>query len=113
MPLARPEQRQTEHDRSTLFSAPAPSSPVLDQQPDKGRETGFDFARDPLNAKRPMQTFEEVMKADVAEKPGGDGRAAEAAGEPVRPDAEARPQCQDVARQAAARRPDGRLPAGA
>ncbi|MDP9143689.1 MAG: hypothetical protein M3N43_03170, partial [Actinomycetota bacterium] len=69
VPRARAEQQQTDHDRSGLFSAPAPSSPVLDQQPDKGRETGFVFARDPHNAKRPMQTFEEGMKADVAEKP--------------------------------------------
>jgi hypothetical protein len=68
VPRARPEQQQTDHDRSVLFSAPAPSSPVLDQQPDKGRETGFVFGRDPHNAKRPLQTFEEGMKADVAEK---------------------------------------------
>jgi len=68
LPRSRPEQQQTDHDRSGLFSAPAPSSPVLDQQPDKGRETGFLFARDPHNAKRPLQTFEDGMKADVAEK---------------------------------------------
>lgn len=30
---------------------------------------GFDFARDPLNAKRPMQPAEEIMKNDIAEKP--------------------------------------------
>ena len=29
----------------------------------------FDFARDPLNAKRPMQPAEEIMKNDIAEKP--------------------------------------------
>ena len=34
----------------------------------QGRETGFVFARDPLNAKQPMQTFDEIMKADVADK---------------------------------------------
>ena len=45
-----------------------PSSSALDGQPDKGQATGFDFVRDPLNAKRPMQTFDEVMKADVADK---------------------------------------------
>jgi cytochrome c peroxidase len=49
-------------------SAP-PSSPAFDDQPEKGRAPGFDFYRDPLNAKQPMQTFEEIMKADVAEKP--------------------------------------------
>jgi cytochrome c peroxidase len=48
-------------------SAPASSS-AFDDQPDKGRATGFDFYRDPLNAERPMQTFDEVMKADVAAK---------------------------------------------
>ncbi|MGH7415629.1 MAG: cytochrome B6, partial [Candidatus Rokuibacteriota bacterium] len=68
----RPEQRKTEHDRSKVFSpeSAAPSSPALESQPDEGRETGFVFARDPHNAKKPMQTFEEAMKADVAAKPG-------------------------------------------
>jgi cytochrome c peroxidase len=45
-----------------------PSSSALENQPEKGQATGFDFFRDPLNAKRPMQTFDETMKADVAEK---------------------------------------------
>ena len=67
----RPEQKKTEHDRSGIFAAPkAPeSSPALEDQPEKGQITGFDFARDPLNAKRPMQTSEEIMKEDVATKP--------------------------------------------
>jgi cytochrome c peroxidase len=69
VPATRPEQSRTDHDRSGVFAAPAPSSPVLGQQPDQGRETGFVFARDPHNAKRPMQTFDEAMKADLAEKP--------------------------------------------
>jgi cytochrome c peroxidase len=69
VPQSRPEQALTEHDRSTVFRAPAPSSPALDPQADKGRETGFVFARDPHNAKHPMQTFEESMKADIADKP--------------------------------------------
>lgn len=30
---------------------------------------GFDFARDPLNEKRPMQPPEEIMKSDIADKP--------------------------------------------
>jgi cytochrome c peroxidase len=67
----RPEQQKSPHDRSDLFdarSAPGSSS-ALESQPDKGRGLGFDFARDPFNAKRPMQTFDEIMKADVAEKP--------------------------------------------
>src|SRR5262245_44410353 len=65
----RPEQNKTEHDRSDVFTAPAPSSPVFEQQPDKGRETGFVFARDSHGAARPGQTFEEIMKAAAAEKP--------------------------------------------
>ena len=57
-------------DRSDRFT-PAraePSSGALETQPDKGQATGFDFYRDPLNAARPMQSFEETMKADVADK---------------------------------------------
>ena len=54
-------------DRFTAPNAPASSS-AFDAQPEKGQATGFDFVRDPLNAKRPMQTFDETMKADVAEK---------------------------------------------
>jgi cytochrome c peroxidase len=68
----RPEEQKSPHDRSDVFSAqnaPA-SSTVLENQPDKGQGLGFDFARDPFNAKRPMETFEEIMKADVAAKPG-------------------------------------------
>jgi cytochrome c peroxidase len=48
-------------------SAP-PSSEAFADQPDGGKATGFDFARDPLNAKKPMETFDEIMKADVAAK---------------------------------------------
>jgi cytochrome c peroxidase len=46
-----------------------PSSPAFADQPEKGKIEGFDFFRDPLNAKKPMQTFDEIMKADVADKP--------------------------------------------
>src|SRR3982750_2979421 len=44
------------------FAAPnaPPSSSALDAQPEKGQANGFDFSRDPFNAKRPMQTFDEV-----------------------------------------------------
>jgi cytochrome c peroxidase len=71
VPASRPEQRKTEHDRSDLFKGTdaKPSSPALEGQPEQGKITGFDFARDPLNAKKPMQTFEEIMKEDVALKP--------------------------------------------
>ncbi|HEX2230132.1 MAG TPA: cytochrome B6 [Candidatus Binatia bacterium] len=67
----RPEQQKNNHDQSNIFegtNAP-PSSPVLETQPDQGKMLGFDFARDPLNAKRPMQPAEEIMKNDIAEKP--------------------------------------------
>ena len=36
---------------------------------DEGKMLGFDFARDPLNSKRPMQPAEEITKADIADKP--------------------------------------------
>ncbi|WP_256327750.1 cytochrome B6 [Nitrosospira sp. Nl5] len=68
--VTRPEQKKSEHDRSNVFAAPnaMPSSPAFENQPDDGKILGFDFYRDPLNAKKPMQTFEETMKADVAER---------------------------------------------
>jgi cytochrome c peroxidase len=71
VPATRPEQTKTPHDRSGAFEAPSatPSSPVLETQPDKGQGLGFDFSRDPFNARRPMQTFEEIRQADAAEKP--------------------------------------------
>jgi cytochrome c peroxidase len=71
-PATRPEQRKTEHDRAKAFAAPnaVPSSPAFTDQPDDGQIFGFDFYRDPLNAKKPMVTFREVMQADVAAKPG-------------------------------------------
>ncbi len=69
--VTRPEQKKNEHDRSDVFAAPnaKPSSSAFDNQPDKGKVLGFDFYRDPLNAKRPMQMFDEIMKADVADRP--------------------------------------------
>jgi hypothetical protein len=56
----RPEQRLTEHDRAAIFDPknPAPISPAFGTQPKQGRITGFDFARDPLNADKPFTTFE-------------------------------------------------------
>ena len=58
---------QDQGDRFDAAKA-EPSSSALDAQPERGQATGFDFVRDPLNAKRPMQTFDETMKADVADK---------------------------------------------
>ncbi|SFE92241.1 cytochrome B6 [Nitrosomonas sp. Nm166] len=67
----RPEQKKNKHDRSDVFEASnaQSSSTAFKNQPDNGKVLGFDFYRDPLNAKKPMQTFEETMKADIAERP--------------------------------------------
>src|SRR5262249_44839069 len=68
VPVTRPEQRKTEHDNSGVFkdANAEPSSPALTNQPEQGKMLGFDFARDPLNSKRPMMTLEEIMTEDVA-----------------------------------------------
>jgi cytochrome c peroxidase len=68
VPVTRPEQRKTPHDQQDPGKT-APSAAASESQPDKGQGLGFDFARDPFNAKRPMQTAEEIMQADIAEKP--------------------------------------------
>lgn len=67
----RPEQQKSKHDLSPLFDpANAPSSsPALKDQPEEGKFNGFVFGRDPLNAKKPMQTFAEVLKEETAAKP--------------------------------------------
>ncbi len=71
VPANRPEQHKTKHDESDVFDADkaAPSSTALDAQPEHGRFLGFDFGRDPLGAKKPMQTLSEIMKEDVAARP--------------------------------------------
>ncbi len=71
VPAERPEQAKSAHDLSDRFAAQkaSPSSSGFKGQPDEGAITGFDFYRDPLDAKRPMITFEEIMRADVAMKP--------------------------------------------
>jgi cytochrome c peroxidase len=70
VPVERPEQQQSAHDNSNIFQATQamPASNALADQPDQGKVLGFDFYRDPLNAQRPMQTFEEIAQADVAAK---------------------------------------------
>jgi cytochrome c peroxidase len=70
VPAQRPEQERTQRDRSDAFGADnaADSSQALKGQLEKGRITGFDFYRDPLNAKVPMETFEQLMQADIAAK---------------------------------------------
>lgn len=67
----RPEQQKDQHDNSDLFNAPKaqPSSTAFKNQPDEGKVLGFDFFRDPLNAKKPLTTFQEVYQQDVADKP--------------------------------------------
>src|SRR5204862_5178404 len=72
VPAARPEQKKSSRDDSARLAATnaQPSSTVFKQQPDQGKILGFDFSRDPLDAKRPMQTPEEIMKADEAARPG-------------------------------------------
>jgi len=72
VPPDRPEQKDSPHDNPENFkpdSAPL-SSEALQNQPDGGKMLGFDFSRDPLGAKKPMQTFEETMAADVEARPG-------------------------------------------
>jgi hypothetical protein len=66
----RPELHKSAHDQSDVFAADkAPdSSEALPDQPDKGEFPGFDFARAPLGAKKPMATLEEIMKQDEAVK---------------------------------------------
>lgn len=61
----------TEHDKSDAFLAPnaKPSSRAFEEQPDKGAVKGFDFSRDPLNAKVPMENPDVIVKQDKAAKP--------------------------------------------
>src|SRR5262245_2554788 len=71
VPADRPEQKKNDHDNSDVFAATnaSPSSTAFDSQPDKGKFLGFDFRRDPLDSKKPMMTFAEIMREDVATKP--------------------------------------------
>jgi len=67
----RPEQQKSAHDQSDIFdpSRAEPASPVFKTQPKEGKVSGFDFARDPLNADRPNQRPEEIMQKEIANKP--------------------------------------------
>ena len=53
----RPEQQKNSHDNSDVFDSSKAQavSPVFQTQPKQGKLSGFDFARDPLNADQPMQ----------------------------------------------------------
>lgn len=70
-PATRPEQQISEHDRSGMFDAAhaQPSSTAFKGQPKDGKNSGFDFARDPLNSDAPMTTFAQIYKMDVEQKP--------------------------------------------
>jgi hypothetical protein len=70
VPIERPEQKKTEHDRADLFDAPKAraSSPIFEDQPKGGRISGFDFYRDPLNADKPNQDPGAIVKKESANK---------------------------------------------
>jgi len=70
VPGERPEQKKTQHDKDVSEKPAASSSPALKDQPEAGKIEGFDFVRDPLNAKKPKTTFDELMAADIDAKPG-------------------------------------------
>lgn len=67
----RPEQQKTEHDRSNIFDAnnAKPSSPVFQSQPKQGKNSGFDFYRDPLNSDQPNANPDAIMQQLMADKP--------------------------------------------
>ncbi len=71
VPTERPEQKQTDSDKSEKFDwkKPAPLTKALKDQPNGGRIAGFEFSRDPLGAEKPFQTFDEVMKKESEQKP--------------------------------------------
>lgn len=71
VPIERIEQRKTQHDLSNLFASTqaVPSAVGLLNQPDQGKVLGFDFFRDPLNAKRLQQPADEILRADLADRP--------------------------------------------
>ena len=70
VPDERPEQRKSAHDRSNVFQAsqglpPRKRCPI---SPTRGRSWVL-TSPVTLNAKRPMQPFEEIMHADAQAKP--------------------------------------------
>jgi hypothetical protein len=50
VPITRPEQRKTPHDQQDRGKN-ASSAAATETQPDNGQGLGFDFARDPFNAR--------------------------------------------------------------
>jgi hypothetical protein len=69
--MRRPEQDKTEHDSSDIFLAPnaKPSSPVFKGQAKEGKNAGFDFYRDPLDAEMPNQSPDAIMKQLETDRP--------------------------------------------
>jgi hypothetical protein len=69
--MRRPEQDKTEHDSSDIFLAPnaKPSSPVFKGQAKEGKNSGFNFYRDPLNAEMPNQSPDAIMKQLETDRP--------------------------------------------
>jgi cytochrome c peroxidase len=70
VPITRPEQKKNAHDLSAIFEPQnaQPSSPVFATQPKEGKNSGFDFYRDPLNSDHPMANPDEIMKKLAADK---------------------------------------------
>src|SRR3954452_1630652 len=68
VPRERPEQQLGDQDKPENFAASnaPPSSTAFENQPEKGQVNGFEFYRDPLNASRPMQSPDEIVKQDMA-----------------------------------------------
>src|ERR1700739_3818100 len=71
VPVERPEQKKTEHDRSDIFKTQNAQavSPQLKKQPEEGKTSGFDFYRDPLNSERPGGDPSETAQKLIAQKP--------------------------------------------
>ena len=77
VPITRPEQRKTPHDQQDPGKT-APSAAASETQPDKGEGQGFDFARDPFNAKRPDADRRGDHAGRHRREAGGGGRPAAA-----------------------------------
>jgi len=69
--IERPEQQKNQHDLSDVYDPPnaKPSSPVFQTQPKQGKNSGFDFYRDPLNSDHPSANPDDIMKQLMADKP--------------------------------------------
>ena len=67
----RPEQQKNAHDNSDVFTGAKALavSPAFETQPKQGKASGFDLARDPVNADRPNQPPQEIMQKEIANKP--------------------------------------------